>query len=90
MLDLIAQGVKWPKFIAVESDLDSSMIDAIGVYATELYVQFSNGAWYRAEGAADEYEPMLDADSVGSYWHKNIKKQYPIYEVMTNGDLRLV
>ena len=47
-----------------------------------LYVQFKNGSEYSyASIPSDEYEELISATSVGSYFNDNIKGQYAFTRV---------
>jgi hypothetical protein len=58
----------------------SSNIAAIGHDGNALHVQFKSGAGatHKYIGVPPElHEAMLTAPSVGKFFHKNIKGQYP-------------
>lgn len=47
-----------------------------------LYIQFKNGSEYSyANVPNDEYEELIEASSVGSYFNDNIKGQYAFTRV---------
>lgn len=56
--------------------VDSSNIANVG-YASEkkeLYVNFHNGGSYKYYPITEQgYKELINADSVGSYFHKNIR-----------------
>jgi hypothetical protein len=55
--------------------VSSSNIAAIGFNSetNTLRVEFNNGGVYDYESSQQEYEEILNASSVGSYFHRNIK-----------------
>lgn len=60
--------------------VSSSNVDSIGYNEEQqvLYVRFLNGSLYIYKGVnAYEYDGLLNAPSVGSYLHRNIKNAYP-------------
>ena len=58
------------------ADVDkSSIISGIGVSEGALVVRFKNGDVYLYPGLAGHYETMLGAESVGKYFHKEIRHQ---------------
>ncbi len=64
------------KMISVES----SNVESVGYDEEEqvLYVRFLTGAVYIYKGVSlYEFEGLLNAPSVGSYLHRNIKNNYP-------------
>lgn len=64
-----------PKMVPVKS----SNIEAIGhdPKANELHVKFKDGGHYiYADAAADHHNSMLNAESVGSYFHAHIKGKF--------------
>ena len=87
--DLLKHGIKWDKFTLATDDIDSSMINVIGVADTDLFVQFANNKWYKAQGAATEYDEIVYADSAGKYYHSNIKNDYSVFEILDDGTERL-
>lgn len=88
--DLIDNNENWDKFFRVE-DVESSMIKTIGVSGTDLFVRFrTTGGWYAVEGGAIEFDSIVYADSAGAYYNSNIKNEYVIYEIMNDGNKRLV
>jgi len=55
---------------------DSSMIKSVGTKGDYLIVTFKKGgATYRYSGLAFEFESLIHAESVGGYFHKNIREQ---------------
>ena len=64
--------------------VSSSNVDSVGYDENQqiLYVRFLNGSVYIYKGvSAYEFDGLLNAPSVGSYLHRNIKNLYP-YERM--------
>ena len=56
---------------------DSSMIKALGAKEGFLIVQFyTNNAVYRYRDAAHHMDELLAAESVGKYFHENVREQY--------------
>lgn len=62
----------------------SSNIKAIGYHELEstLFVEFKNGKRYAYYNVPEEvYNNLLNANSVGSYYHQNIKGKYNVLEI---------
>jgi hypothetical protein len=60
--------------------VSSSNVDSIGYDENQqiLYVRFLNGSLYIYKGVSTyEFDGLLNAPSVGSYLHRNIKNLYP-------------
>lgn len=58
----------------------SSNVESIGYDELQqvLYVRFLSGGLYIYKGVSSyEFEGLLNAPSVGSYLHRNIKNVYP-------------
>jgi len=64
---------------AFETDLwlevNSSLVVAVGTVGDFLVVQFRNGDIYRYPDMAGEYESLVTAESVGKYFHQEIRSQ---------------
>jgi len=59
--------------------VDSSNIEAVGYDAenAEIYVRFLSGSTYVYTGAEQAvFEGLLHADSIGSYFNREIKNTY--------------
>lgn len=59
--------------------VSSSQIRSIGYDSPSetLEVEFSNGAIYHYDGVSDtEHEALMNANSVGSHFYKNIRGKY--------------
>lgn len=58
----------------------SSNVDSVG-YDSELqllYIRFLNGSEYMYRDVSQyEFDGLINAPSVGSYLHRNIKNSYP-------------
>lgn len=64
--------------------VSSSNVDSIGYDENQqiLYVRFLNGSLYIYKGVSSyEFDGLLNAPSVGSYLHRNIKNLYPYERV---------
>lgn len=60
--------------------VSSSNVESVGYDVNEqiLYVKFLNGSIYIYKGVnKNEFDGLLNAPSVGSYLHRNIKNIYP-------------
>lgn len=60
--------------------VSSSNVDSVGYNDEQqiLYVRFLNGSLYIYKGVSMyEYDGLLNAPSVGSYLHRNIRNAYP-------------
>lgn len=60
--------------------VSSSNVDSVGYNEEQqiLYVRFLNGSLYIYKGVNTyEYDGLLNAPSVGSYLHRNIRNAYP-------------
>jgi hypothetical protein len=58
-------------------DVKSSMIKSIGYEDGRLYVQFKNNLVYSYDEVPEEYfEDLLDAESIGGFFHRNIKDEF--------------
>ena len=54
---------------------DSSLIKSVGTRGDYLIVTFKKGAVsYRYPAMAHEFDSLIHAESVGSYFHKNIRE----------------
>ena len=62
-------------------EVQSSMIKAIGTKGEALFVLFNNGALYRYEDAADEFYLLLQAESIGTFFHNNVRDRYSTHRV---------
>lgn len=61
-------------------DVDSSNVRSVGYdeSSATLYIQFSNNTMYIYKGVPIvEFEGLINAPSIGSYLHRNIKSLYP-------------
>ncbi len=61
-------------------EVSSSNVESIGYDENLqlLYIQFHNGSLYIYKGVPImEFHGLLNASSVGSYLHRNIKNLYP-------------
>lgn len=68
----------------VEYSVDSSNIDKVEYDADGLVlrVTFKNGGMYEYEGVLQEIvDEMLSADSVGRYFHSNVRMNYPYTKI---------
>ena len=54
----------------------SSNIEAVGHDGKHLYVRFKGGSVYRYEAPESHHPMMLAAESVGQYFHQNIKSKF--------------
>lgn len=55
----------------------SSNIKAIGWEDNVLVIEFNNSTKYSYDDVSkEEYDNFINADSIGSYYHKNIKGKY--------------
>lgn len=60
----------------LQQDVTSSNIAKAG-YSDTLYLLFNSGVAYRYENVPKaQYRALIKADSVGSYFHKNIRNSY--------------
>lgn len=60
--------------------VSSSNVDSIGFDESSqiLYVRFLSGGTYIYKGVGQyEFDGLLNAPSIGSYLHRNIKNTYP-------------
>lgn len=67
-----------------EYSVDSSNIDKVEYDADSLIlrVTFKKGSVYEYEGVLPEIvEQMVSADSVGSFFHSNIRMNYPYTKI---------
>jgi len=53
---------------------DSSLIRALGVKEGWLIVQFHQGSVYRYARAAHHMDELLASESLGKYFHANVKE----------------
>lgn len=56
-------------------EVESSLIRAVGVRGHDLIVEFKGHERYRYPGLAHELAPLLAAESVGRYFHQNVRSQ---------------
>ena len=60
----------------LQQSVTSSNIAKVG-YSDTLYLLFNSGVAYKYENVPRaQYFALLKADSVGSYFHKNIRNSY--------------
>ena len=60
----------------LQQDVTSSNIAKVG-YSDTLYLLFNSGVAYKYENVPQaQYLALIKADSVGSYFHKNIRNTY--------------
>lgn len=60
--------------------VSSSNVESIGYDEVNqiLYIRFLNGSTYIYKGVSKyEFDGLLNAPSIGSYLHRNIKNSYP-------------
>jgi len=57
-------------------EVESSLVKGVGTRDTYLIVEFKNGDFYRYPGLAFEFDPLVHAESVGKYFHANVRKQH--------------
>ena len=63
----------------------SSNIKAVGHKDGVLYVEFKGGKVFSYEDVSEmEYERLMASDSVGSFFARNIRKNYKGVEVKPN------
>jgi hypothetical protein len=64
--------------------VSSSNVESVG-YDEEsqiVFVQFLNGSMYIYKGVEKhQFENLRDADSIGSYLHRNYKNVYPYEKI---------
>ncbi len=59
-------------------EIKSSNVESVSHHGTTLTVKFKSGGEYDYEGVpADVYNKMMLAKSIGSFFHTEIKGQYP-------------
>lgn len=62
----------------IQQTVVSSNIACIGYHEGDMYVLFNSGAAYQYSGVPyDTYLQASAAESVGSFFHKNVKGVYP-------------
>ena len=60
----------------------SSNIAAVGWHDGKLRVEFHNGGVYDYQGVSEaEFKVLKDSDSVGRYFERNIRNQFPTTKV---------
>lgn len=59
----------------------SSHIAAVGRDGDWLYVKFKNGGISRYKDAAHHHDAMCGADSVGKYFHANVRGKHDFEKV---------
>lgn len=63
-------------------DVGSSQIESIGYDGDTLAVRFRTGGTYHYHGvSAETFSAMMEAKSVGSFLHRNIKPNYKFTKV---------
>ena len=65
----------------MKSKVVSSMIDELEYKGGKLFVTFPNGSTYQYDAPEEEYHNILNADSPGSYFSKNVKYKYKYVNV---------
>ena len=66
---------------AVVEVKSSSNIARLGLLGEDLYVQFHSGSIYSYKKAANEFESLTKAESVGKHLNSRIKKQFEFVKV---------
>ena len=54
-------------------EVSSSLITAVGTRGDDLIVQFKGGKCYRYPKTAFEFDSLTHAESVGKYFHANVR-----------------
>ena len=57
-------------------EVKSANISKMGAHQGTLYVQFSGGGVYKYPGAGHHLAEAMKAESVGKWFHANIKGRY--------------
>ena len=58
--------------------VESSSMKSVGYEAGTLEIEFAKGVVYQYPGVPEKvYKELRDAASPGSFFHQNIKQQYP-------------
>ena len=66
-------------------EVESSNIDKVGSFGSDLYLYFKPGVWYRYEGAGFLFVSLTSADSIGKLFHQQIKPLYDCYKINIDG-----
>lgn len=62
----------------IQTSVESSNLAKVGWQDETLVVQFKRGHMYRYSGVPLQvYNDLVDAESVGGYFSKNIAREYP-------------
>ena len=62
--------------------VSSKNIASIGYEDGILEIEFNSGGIYQYDGVPKEvYSSLIDAKSIGSYFHHNIRDRYPTTKV---------
>ncbi|WP_207670837.1 KTSC domain-containing protein [Eubacterium maltosivorans] len=65
--------------------VSSTLVDSIGYHNGNLYIQFKNGNLYEYFNVPfRHYQGMLAAKSVGKYYGRYIRGQYPRKKIAYN------
>ena len=65
----------------------SKMIESVGHEGDTLYVKFGGGTTYKySPVSGEEYAELLNSDSVGGYFSRNIKKVKNFEKVEESGE----
>lgn len=75
--------MKGVMLVATMEKVRSSNIDSIGYEKGSLFVRFKRkGVLYKYEGVPPElYQSLLEANSKGAFFHRNIKRVFPAFRI---------
>lgn len=66
----------------VSKSVESSNISSVGHDGETLFIRFNSGITYRYENVPNiVYELMIEAESVGKFFHHHIKGKFPYSKV---------
>lgn len=67
---------------------NSSNIAKVAVLDKDLIVEFTNGSLYRYEEAANKFDSLTKAESVGKYINAEVKKGFKFEKMEANVELK--
>ena len=69
----------------ISSDVQSSNIKRVGWHRMTVFIEFNNGGCYAYEHVSlKEYNALVAADSVGSYFYHEFRSRFPYKKLDVN------
>ncbi len=68
--------------------VNSSVIAEVGIDGDNLLLKFNTGTTYSIQNAANEYQGLMSAESVGVYYNSKIKRVYKSVIKLTDLEIK--